>query len=132
MKRSKPKVRYQGFALAVPLIQEIKDKIKDDPTYRSVTDYVRQAVREKMDRNKFLSSQEKIRYDVYTKPRTYRGGKRIKPEVMSLPYETAFIDAYNKKLNKKPLAFIDAMLLAYETIIVEHGLILDEGEDTNE
>ena len=52
MKRSKPGVKYQGFAFAVPFIDEIKEHIKDDKKYRSVTDFVREATREKMIREK--------------------------------------------------------------------------------
>ena len=51
MKRSKPGVKYQGIAFAVPFIQAIKEHIKDDQKYRSVTDFVRQATREKMGKN---------------------------------------------------------------------------------
>jgi len=51
MKRSKPKVKYQGLAFSVPFIQEIKDHIKEDDKYRSVTDFVRQAAREKIEKD---------------------------------------------------------------------------------
>jgi Arc/MetJ-type ribon-helix-helix transcriptional regulator len=44
-KRSKPAVKYQGFALEIPLIDEIKKHIKDKPEYRSVTDFVRDAIK---------------------------------------------------------------------------------------
>ncbi|UCF13256.1 MAG: hypothetical protein JSW06_03085 [Thermoplasmatales archaeon] len=60
MKRSKPVTKYQGFALSVPFIQEIRVHIQDDDRYRSITDYVRQAVREKMDK-------EKERKELFTK-----------------------------------------------------------------
>jgi hypothetical protein len=52
MKRSKKAVKYQGFALEIPLIDEIKKFIKDDSNYRSVTDYVREALREKLKADK--------------------------------------------------------------------------------
>jgi len=53
MKRSKPAVKYQGFALEIPLIEQIKEKIKDNDNYRSVTDYVRIAIQEKMQIDQF-------------------------------------------------------------------------------
>ena len=50
-KRSKPAVKYQGFALEIPLIDKIKKHIKNKPEFRSTTDFVRTAIREKMDRD---------------------------------------------------------------------------------
>jgi len=52
MKRSKKPVKYQGFALEIPLINDIKKHINHRPQYRSVTDFVRAAVREKIDYEK--------------------------------------------------------------------------------
>ena len=63
MKRSKPRVKYQGFAFAVPFIDEIKEHIKDDQKYRSVTDFVRQATREKMDKS--IREIDKITFDMH-------------------------------------------------------------------
>jgi hypothetical protein len=48
--RSKTKARYQGFALEIPLIEEIKKCIIETPRFRSVTDFVRTAVREKLEK----------------------------------------------------------------------------------
>jgi len=48
MKRSKKPVKYQGFALEITLIDEVKERIKNDDRYRSVTDFVRVAIREKL------------------------------------------------------------------------------------
>lgn len=58
MTRSKPRVKYQGFALEVPLIQEIKDYINNDPRYRSVTDFARVAIREKLDKERYRKNIE--------------------------------------------------------------------------
>jgi len=55
MKRSKKPVRYQGFNLEIPLINEIKEHIKDNDRYRSVTDYVRQTLRNQLDLEKHLN-----------------------------------------------------------------------------
>ena len=52
MKRTKKPVKYQGFALEIPLINNIKKHINDRPQYRSVTDFVRAAVREKIEYEK--------------------------------------------------------------------------------
>jgi len=52
MARTKNGVNYQGLAFAKPFIEEIKNHIKPYPQYRSVTDFVRQATREKMERMK--------------------------------------------------------------------------------
>ena len=55
IKRSKPAVKYQGFALEIPLIDEIKKHITNNPdfrSYRSVTDFVRTAIREKLAEDK--------------------------------------------------------------------------------
>jgi len=53
MKRSKKPVKYQGFAIEIPLIDEIKKTIQEKPQYRSVTDYVRDAIREKLTRDQY-------------------------------------------------------------------------------
>ena len=49
MAKGKKEPRYRGFSLAVPLIEEINKQIKDDEEYRSTADFVREAVREKLD-----------------------------------------------------------------------------------
>ena len=49
MKKEKSKPRYRGFSLSVSLIEEINERIKNDPEYRSTADFVRDAVREKLD-----------------------------------------------------------------------------------
>ena len=50
MKSSKPPVKYRGTALPVPLIEEIKATIKDNPNYRSMAEFIRDACREKIER----------------------------------------------------------------------------------
>lgn len=60
MKRSKPAVKYQGFALEVPLIDEIKKRIKDDDNYRSVTDYAREAIKEKLQNDKASNRRKEL------------------------------------------------------------------------
>ena len=53
MKSLKPGTKYQSVSLAVPFIEEIKNHIKDSPQYRSIADFVRDAVREKMDKDQY-------------------------------------------------------------------------------
>ena len=42
--------KYQGFALDIPLIEHIKKVIDGHWRYKTVTDFVRQAILEKLDR----------------------------------------------------------------------------------
>ena len=53
MKKSKPSVKYQGISMPIPFIEEIKKHIMNDPKYRSVADFAREGIREKMN-NTFL------------------------------------------------------------------------------
>lgn len=50
MGKTKPRGRYQSISLSVPFLKEIKKYIMDDPKYRSVADFTREALREKMHR----------------------------------------------------------------------------------
>ena len=51
MKSHKASVKYQAVSLAVPFLKEITKHIEKDEKYRSVADYVRSSVREKMARD---------------------------------------------------------------------------------
>ena len=48
MKLSKPSTKYRTISLSDPLVKKIRELIKEKPSYRSVADYVNQAIREKM------------------------------------------------------------------------------------
>jgi len=48
MKLSKPSSKYRTISLSDPLVEEIRKITNNDPKYRSVADYVNQAIREKM------------------------------------------------------------------------------------
>ena len=48
MKRKKPRVKYQGISFETPFIAEIKKHIMFNPRYRSIADFAREAIREKM------------------------------------------------------------------------------------
>jgi len=50
MKKSKPSVKYQGISMPIPFIEEIKKFIMKNSKYRSVADFTREAIREKMHR----------------------------------------------------------------------------------
>ncbi len=49
MKRFKEPVKYHGISIPVPLVEMVKDNIRDKPEYRSVSSFVQEAIREKMD-----------------------------------------------------------------------------------
>lgn len=51
MKEEKGRPQYQGFSLPTPFVEEIKKHIEEDPKYRSITDFIRQSLREKMQRD---------------------------------------------------------------------------------
>ena len=51
MTKEKKHVKYQGVSLPIPFINDIKKHISKDNRYTTVPGYVRQAVREKMDRD---------------------------------------------------------------------------------
>ena len=48
MKRKKPRVKYQGISFETPFIAEIRKHIMFNPRYRSIADFAREAIREKM------------------------------------------------------------------------------------
>lgn len=50
MKNIKPREKYQSVSLTTSFIDEIKKHIMEDPKYKSIADFVREAVREKMRR----------------------------------------------------------------------------------
>jgi hypothetical protein len=47
-KRIKKRAKYQGVSLPVPLIEEIKKHIMHKKEYRGIADFIKQAIREKM------------------------------------------------------------------------------------
>jgi len=44
------KMKWQGISLPVPFIDKIKKAIENKPEYSNVPEFVRQAVREKLER----------------------------------------------------------------------------------
>ena len=48
MKRSKPGAKYRGMSLPVPLIEEVKEHIQNKPEYRSVSEFVKGAIRRQL------------------------------------------------------------------------------------
>ena len=48
------KRKYQGFAFDKPLIDEIKKHIEGKYQYRTVTDFVRQAVLERLEKERVI------------------------------------------------------------------------------
>ena len=47
-KRSKPAAKYRGLSFPVPLLEEIKIHISNKPEYRSVSEFIRESISEKM------------------------------------------------------------------------------------
>jgi Arc/MetJ-type ribon-helix-helix transcriptional regulator len=47
-KRSKPAAKYRGLSFPVPLLEEVKLHISNKPEYRSVSEFIRESIREKM------------------------------------------------------------------------------------
>ena len=48
MRNTKPPVKYHSLSLPVDFIKEIKEHIKDIPRYRSIADFAKTAMNEKM------------------------------------------------------------------------------------
>ena len=56
MGKTKDRGRYQSISLSVDFIEEISDFVKKSNRYKSVADFAREALREKMEREKQTSS----------------------------------------------------------------------------
>lgn len=54
-KRSKPPAKYRGLSFPVPLLEEIKLHISNKPEYRSVSEFIRESIREKMSESNVTS-----------------------------------------------------------------------------
>ena len=60
MVRVKPRVKYHSISLPVPFIEEIKKHILEKPEYRSIADFAREALREKMHNNSLKKRVERL------------------------------------------------------------------------
>lgn len=49
-KTKKPPVSYHGISFPSPFVEQIKKYIENNPQYRSVAEFTKEAVREKMNR----------------------------------------------------------------------------------
>lgn len=58
MGKTKPRGKYQSVSLPVPFIQEIKDHIMKNDNYKSIAEYVKAAVREKMGKRTLQEEEE--------------------------------------------------------------------------
>ena len=63
MRNLKPKAKYQGISLPEEFIDELKKHVMGNPRYKSVADFAREALREKMDREKNNSSAPQLSED---------------------------------------------------------------------
>ena len=58
MKRIRPHVKYQGISFEITFIAEIKKHIMFNPMYRSIADFAREAIREKIRRDQLEGIEE--------------------------------------------------------------------------
>ena len=52
MRNIKPKAKYQGISFPEEFITEVKNFVVNNPKYKSVADFSREAIREKMERER--------------------------------------------------------------------------------
>jgi len=50
MKTIKVPVRYQGVSVPIDLIHEVRKYVVDNPQYRSMSEFIKEAIREKMNK----------------------------------------------------------------------------------
>jgi len=50
-KRTKPAAKYRGLSFPVPLLEEVKTHIGSKQEYRSVSEFIRDSIREKIQRD---------------------------------------------------------------------------------
>jgi type I site-specific restriction endonuclease len=55
MGKTKPRGKYQGVTLPSAFIKEIKEHIIQDNKYKSIAEFIRESVREKITREHFFS-----------------------------------------------------------------------------
>ena len=61
MGKTKSRGRYQSISLPVPFVQEVKKHIINDAKYKSIADFTRDAIREKMRKDElYLHEQPSI------------------------------------------------------------------------
>jgi len=96
--RTKKSVRYQSVSLSVPFVDLIKERIANDPKYRSVADFVRDAVRDRLEvdlaiRNNPLPIQQQIIEQFVN--------KKYNEEYAENPEVDAFLEEHGDKLEQE-------------------------------
>jgi len=83
MKGIKDRAKYQGVSLPVPLIEEIQDYVINSKKYRSIGEFVRESVREKLQVEKLMNKplpdgyEKQIPPDVTEFRKKYRSAKTL-------------------------------------------------------
>jgi len=92
MKNKKGRPQYQGFSLPTPFVEEIKKHIGNDQRYRSITDFIRSAIREKMDIDIGAESLRKSRKQEYKERynKAYFDKYGVTPEKDNRPGDFSF------------------------------------------
>ena len=70
MAKTKSRMKYQGISLPVPIMQKIKKYILEHDEYRSMADFITQAIKDKMRNESFAKVEENnlrkiIREEIY-------------------------------------------------------------------
>jgi Arc/MetJ-type ribon-helix-helix transcriptional regulator len=105
MKKAKVSYKYQGFALEVPLIERIRKEIERSDNYKTVTEFVREAIKEKLDRSEAKAknySVEDYRARIDQMRHIVEAGEKVLEEYDFLKdnikdFDTAFEDKRKKK-----------------------------------
>lgn len=102
--RTKKPVSYHGISLPSSLIEEIKDFIQDKPKYRSVAEFTKEALREKiysMDRKKMEEEiKQEYHFNVSKGPAQIVPGpisRDLEKHILELTTEIKLISDFIKK-----------------------------------
>lgn len=96
------KVKYTTISLSVPLMEKIKEHINKTKEHVSVGDFMRDAVKEKMEREgTFMNPQEKTVRDTYDNMMNQVKGKKIVFSDKELKSVHEFLTFYFEKHNKE-------------------------------
>ena len=58
---SKRNIKYQGVSLPVPILNKIKEHMNEHSEYTSITDFIRESIRDKIERDNTISDVRKRR-----------------------------------------------------------------------
>lgn len=108
MKRIRRHVKYQGISFEIPFIAEIKKHIMFNPRYRSIADFAREAIREKLRRDQ--SEAIEVFNKIYKKVsdeelvKEMKNDKDLDKDLNDLsPEELKEAIVFNRKLKEKEI-----------------------------